>query len=106
MSLPVPGIKIQHVVPAAGLRLIPLGIGYSKGTEHVSPGTAGVQTESIADRMSGFMPQDSHTFAFAGAFNLQHLRSLELNQPWMRQIEGNSKTRDAIRRKPFFTEPD
>ena len=53
-----------------------------------------------------FMPKDSHTFAFAGAFNLQHLRSLELYQPRMRQIEGNPETRDAIRREPFFTEPD
>ena len=65
-----------------------------------------VQTEGIVDRVPGFMPKDSHTFAFAGAFNLQHLRSLELHQPRMRQIEGNSKTRDAIRREPFFTEPD
>jgi hypothetical protein len=106
MGLSIPGIEIQHVIPAAGLWLVPFRVRYTIGSEGVLPASTGMQSEGIVYRVSGFMPQDSHTFAFAGAFNLQHLRSLEFHQSWMRQIKGNSKTRDAIRRKPFFTEPD
>src|SRR4029453_3921634 len=67
MRLGIPCIEIENVIAAAGLRLIPLGIGNAERAEHVLPASTGVQPKRIVQRVSGLMPQDSHTLAFTGS---------------------------------------
>jgi hypothetical protein len=65
-----------------------------------------METKRIVNGVSGLVPQDSHTFAFAAAFHLDHLCALQLDQPRVGQIERNGEPPDAIGRKPFFRKPD
>src|SRR5713226_5742379 len=92
MGLRVPGIKVENVVAASWLRLVPLGIGNSIRSKSVGPASARVKAEGVIDGMSGLMTQDTHAFAFTRALHFQHLRSLELHQPGMSQVKRNGKT--------------
>src|SRR5579862_5526964 len=106
MRLGIPGIKVEDVVPAAGLGLVPFRIRNSIRAESVRPASPGVKAESIIDSVARLVPQNTHTLAFTGAFHFQHLRSFQLHQAGMSQIKRNGESRDAVRRKPLFTEPD
>ena len=64
-----------------------------------------MEPEGIVDRVSRFMPQNTHAFAFPSAFDFKHLRTFQLHQPGMRQIKWNRETRDAIGREPFLGKP-
>src|SRR5712691_46953 len=65
-----------------------------------------MQPKSVVDRVSRFVPQNTHALAFAGAFDFQHLRPLEFHESRMGQVKRYGKTGYAIRCKPFFGQPD
>ena len=64
-----------------------------------------MQAKYIVDGVAGLMPQDPHAFAFAGPFHFDHLRTLQLHQSRMGQIERNRKASDPVRSKPLFRKP-
>ena len=65
-----------------------------------------MKLERVVDGMAGFMPQNPHAFAFASAFDFQHLRPFESHKPGMGKIERYRKPAYAVGRKPFFRKPD
>ena len=102
VGLGIPCIEVQNIVAASGLWLVPLGIRHVIRPKGVLPTSPCVQTESVIDRVSGFMPQNSHTFGLRGPLHLQHLCAFQFHQAGVSKIKRDCKTRDAVWRKPFL----
>src|SRR4051794_17309391 len=96
---------MQHKIAAVRARLVGFGVWGREGAEQVPPAPFEVQPERVIQRMSGLVPEDTHTFDIGSTFDFQHLPAFELDQPWMRQVEGNGDSRYAVRCKPFFGKP-
>src|SRR6187397_3638500 len=106
MGLCVPRIEIQYEVLAVRPWTIGFRIPRPIRSKSFGPSGTKMKTIGVIDRVSRFMSKNAHALAFAGAFGLQHLRSLEFDQPGMSQIKRNCKTGSAIRCEPFLGQPD
>jgi len=58
------------------------------------------------DRVTHFVPQKLETALAGGSFRFEHLVSFEPNEPRMREIERHGHAGNALRRKPFFRQPE
>ena len=55
--------------------------------------------------MAGLVPQDPQARLGIAAFDLEHLRELELREPRMREVERDGDAGDAVRREPLVRQP-
>src|SRR5262245_17585635 len=106
VSLRVPRVQIEHIFPAAGLRLIPAGVARPIRSENFIEFATGMKPERIAQRVTGLMPEYAHAFILGAALDFEHLRTFQSDQSWMNKVEGNRKTGDAVRCEPLFGQPD
>jgi hypothetical protein len=55
--------------------------------------------------MPGLVTEDLQARFLVAALDLEHLRQLELGQPWVEQIEGDSDARNTVRAEPLIGDP-
>src|SRR5262252_10198708 len=69
MGLRIPGIEVEDIAPAVGLRFIRGWIGSRKRAKGPSPAALEVQTERIIDGVSGFVTKNSHALDISAALD-------------------------------------
>src|SRR5215471_3932499 len=106
MRLGVPCIQIEHVVPASRLGLVPFRVRDTVGAEGILPAPPHMKPVRVIDRMSSLVTQDAQALAFAGPFNLKHLRTFQFHQPRMSKVKRYGEPAHAVGCKPFFRQPD
>ncbi len=60
----------------------------------------------MLNRVPCFVPHDARELVASATFHIEHLTSLEPDEPGVRQVDWNRKAGDALRREPLFRKPD
>ena len=106
MALRVPAVEMQHEALAVRLRRVVVGILHVGRAEHLLPPPPLPQLVGVVDGVPGLVAQDLHAPLGRAAFDLEHLRPLELLEPGMRQVERDRDARDAVGREPLRRQPE
>jgi len=64
-----------------------------------------METIGVVQGMACFVTENAHAFDVCSAFHLEHLSTLEPDEPRMCEVEGNCNPRHAVRSEPFLGEP-
>ena len=97
---------MQNELTALWFWFVEVWIGLCERPEQLSMSTLEVQTKSGVECMPRFVSQNTHTLCVVSALDFEHLPSLKLYQPWVRQEKRNRDSRHTVRREPFFRQPD
>src|SRR5207248_7888086 len=89
VALRVPVIEVLDEALAVRLRRVVLRIFLPGIAEQTPPCRTPTQSIGVVDRVADFVPQDPETYVAVAAFDFEHLRELELREPWMREVERN-----------------
>ena len=65
-----------------------------------------LQPVGIVDRVPNLVSKDPHAPGPGAAFDFEHLAQLEPRESWVRQVEWNRHSRDAVWRKPVVRKPE
>jgi hypothetical protein len=105
VTLSVAGLEMHDVPFAIGFRGIAFRVGLGRATENAMSPSLPSESIGIVDGVARFVTEDAHTPVGRPSFDFEHLRSLELHEPWMGHVKRYGKTRHAIRREPIVGKP-
>src|SRR5678815_2485009 len=106
MRLRIPCRQVQYKLTALRFWFLEIRIMLRERSKQLPPGAFEVQTKCRVECMAGFVAKNAHTLGISAALHLQHLLALKLHQTRMSEIKGNRNARDAVRREPFFGQPN
>ena len=106
MALRVPAVEMQDEALAVRLRRVVVGILHVGRAEHLLTAPPLAQLVGVVDGVPGLVAQDLHAPLGRAAFDLEHLRALELLEAGMRQVERDRHARDAVGREPLGRQPE
>ena len=105
MALRVPVVEVLDEALAVRLRRVVLGIRRRRRAEEAPPRRPAPELVRVVDGVAGLVAQDAQARLRVAAFDLEHLRQLELRQPRVREIERNGDAGHAVRREPLVGQP-
>src|SRR5260370_39130462 len=82
MALRVPVIQMVDEALAVRLWRVVLGIGGRWHAEQTPSRRPSPEPIGVVDRVAGLMPEDAQARLRIAPFHFEHLRELELRQPW------------------------
>src|SRR4030095_3140659 len=97
---------MQHKLAALRFWFIEIRIALRARSEPLTPGAFEGQTKRSIESMARFVAENAQTLGIGSPFHLQHLLALELHQAGMSEIKRDGNAGNAVRRKPFFGEPN
>src|SRR5688572_2817741 len=105
MALRVPVTEVQHEVAARGPRTIDVRVRARSLAERAPPLFAPADPVGVVERVGYLVTQNARHPVRVAAFDLAHEAALQALQAWMRHVERHGDAGHAVRREPFFGEP-